>query len=128
MPHKYTEYRKPAPIYRERMAERRRMVEMEEKRRKAASSARAKRGKALCLTLAAALIVMCGMRIYISTAAAHNDAKIASLKEEIHELTMDAESYALRIEEAGSDENVESAAKQLGMAYPTDDQVRAIDD
>lgn len=128
MPRKYTEYRKPAPIYRERMAQRRRQVEIEEKRRLAKSEVRVKRGKALCVTLAAALIVMLGMRIYIGTAMSHNSAQIASLKEEIHELTMDAESYALHIEEASSDEKVENAAKQLGMAYPTDDQVRSISD
>lgn len=127
LPQRY-QTRKPAPIYRERMMERRRQVEMESRRasQRAASAARTRRGWAICLTLAAGLVIMCGMRIYQSALAASNAATIASLKDEIHEMTMDAETYECRIAEAASDEKIEAAAKQLGMVYPTDSQVRTI--
>ena len=69
---------------------------------------------------------MCGMRIYQSAASMRNAATITSLKDEIHELTMDAENYECRIAEAASDDKIEAGAKQLGMTYPTDDQVREI--
>ena len=92
----------------------------------AARAAKTRRGWALCLTLAAGLVVLCGMRIYQSAASRRNAATITSLKDEIHELTMDAENYECRIAEAASDDKIEAGAKQLGMTYPTDDQVREI--
>lgn len=128
IPQRY-QRRKPAPIYRERMMQRRQEVEQsaqESQRISAARAAKTRRGWALCLTLAAGLVVLCGMRIYQSAASMRNAATITSLKDEIHELTMDAENYECRIAEAAADDKIEAGAKQLGMTYPTDDQVREI--
>lgn len=128
IPQRYQK-RRIAPIYSERMMQRRREVEAdarESERISAARAAKARRGWALCLTLAAGLVVLCGMRIYQNAASMRNAAAITSLKDDIHELTMDAENYECRIAEAASDDKIEAGAKQLGMTYPTDDQVHEI--
>ena len=104
--------------------QRRQEVEQSAQESQRISAARA--AKTLCLTLAAGLVVLCGMRIYQSAASMRNAATITSLKDEIHELTMDAENYECRIAEAAADDKIEAGAKQLGMTYPTDDQVREI--
>lgn len=116
--------RRPAPIYRERMLERRREVAHEQERRQQA--ARARRARAACIVLAVGLVALCGMHIYQGSLATGNAARMTSLKEEIHELTMDAETYECLIASAASEENIVSGAGRLGMTYPTDGQVRSI--
>lgn len=117
---------RPAPVYSERMRQRREQVAREAERARRLSAARARRGWVLCAVLAAGLMVLCGMRIYQSAVATANARDITRLKSEIHEMTMDLETYEYRIAEAASDKNVEAGAKRLGMEYPSDGQVRVI--
>ena len=117
--------RRPANVYRERMLERRRQVELEQRRMQ--EEARARRRWTACVVLAAGLVVLCGMHIYQGSVATRNAARMTALKDEIHELTMDAETYECLIAEAASQDKIEAGAKRLGMTYPTDGQVRVID-
>lgn len=128
LPKRQPPRRQPAPVYRERMRERREEVARSSERAERRRAARERHGRTLCLVLAAGLMVLCGMRIYQSSLATRNAALITSLKDEIHELTMDAETYECRIASAASEEKIEAGADRLGMTYPTDGQVRTIDD
>ncbi len=113
---------RPAPVYGERMRQRREEVARQQRR----AGAALRRSWALCALLAACLMVLCGMRIYQSAHAVNNSRAIAQLREEIHELTLDAEAYECAIAEASSQQYIEAGAVRLGMDYPTAGQVRTL--
>lgn len=121
---------RPAPRYRapgmlDRREEQQRIIREREQQRRQAEASR-RRGIALCMALAAVCVVLMGMRIYQHSVITKNSFAIGELNDEIHELTMDAETYEVRIARASADERILSAAERMGMSYPADWQVRAV--
>lgn len=113
---------RPAPVLSARMSARREEVARQQLRRGMAQLG----ARVAMAALAAALLVLCGMLIYQGFKATDNSRRISALKEELHELTMDAEAYECTIAEAAARDRIEAGANRLGMSYPDASQVRTM--
>ena len=107
------EYRRPAPIYYERMALRRQEVEREQRRIERAG--RDRRAVAAALALAVAAIgIFCG-GMALRGRVNEQSAAIARLSEDIYYLRIDSQVFSEKLSAGHDAANIKARALQMGM-------------